>query len=615
MYNARLDYPVNENWIMDMANAIAHRGPDEMSCFVEGNVGLGIRRLSIVDVLNGHQPFFNANKSVVLICNGEIFNYRELRAELEAKGYTFTTHCDVEVLVHLYTEYGIAFLPRLNGQFAFAIFDKTNNCIFLARDQFGICPLFYTLLDGAVVFASEIKAITRHPLVKKAVNLEGLDQVLTFPGNVSPVTMFKDIFSLSPGHYMLITENKVSVEQYWDLIYPDEPGMYMKPESYYMEELEHLLLKSVKYRLNADVPIGFYLSGGLDSSLIGALMKSLTPHVNYPSFSIGFPSDKGMDERQYQQKMISHLKTDGYEILFDSAAVQNKLQQAVWASECALKESYNTCSLVLSEAVRDKGIKVILSGEGADEFFGGYVGYRFDQQRKQQIAEKDIEELLEEECRVKLWGDPDFFYEKNYYEFAGVKQHLYSEKLRNQFYQFDAVRNLVFNKERIKNRHVLHKRSYVDLKLRLSDHLIADHCDRAAYANSVEGRFPFLDVELIEFVKTIPPGLKLKGFTEKYILKSIAAKYIPESIINRQKFGFIAPGSPSLLQSNIEWINDLLSYEQVKRQGYFNPDTVEMLKNRYRQPGFALNLPFESDLLIVVITFNIFLDLFNMPSA
>lgn len=606
--------PVEEPLLVAMANAMVHRGPDELSTYIDGQLGFGFRRLSIVDLLHGHQPFFSADGSVVLICNGEIFNYKTLRAELQAKGYQFTTNCDIEVIVHLYAAYGTDFLNRLNGQFAFAIYDKKQQSLFLARDQFGICPLFYTFFEGIFLFASEIKAILQHPRVKREVNPEGLDQVLTFPGPVSPVTLFKNISSLPPGHSMIVKDGKIHLQQYWDLTYPEEPAAASLQESYYIEKLEDLLLRSVQYRLNADVPVGFYLSGGLDSSLIGALMKAIDPGHHFPAFSIGFPADHDMNERIYQQLMVNHLQAESTEIMFDSKEVETSLKQAVLTAECALKESYNTCSLALSKAVNRKGIKVILSGEGADELFGGYVGYRFDKQRIPNTAIKDLETALEDECRSRLWGDPDFFYEKDYYEFSGVKSGLYSKKLREQFPSFDAVQHLVFNKARIKNRHILHKRSYVDLKLRLSDHLIADHCDRVTMAHSVEGRFPFLDIDLVEFIATIPPGLKLKGLVEKYILKKLARKYIPDTIIDRQKFGFVAPGSPGLLRNNSEWINDLLSYDRIKRQGFFDPDVVESLKKKYRTAGFTLNLPFDSDLLIVIITFNIFLELFDMPS-
>ncbi|MBB6131862.1 asparagine synthase (glutamine-hydrolyzing) [Mucilaginibacter lappiensis] len=604
---------IDESLIISMANEMTHRGPDELSTYIDGSLAFGFRRLSIIDLSHGHQPFYNHDKSIILICNGEIYNYKELRRELELKGYGFQTNCDVEVIIHLYTEYGCDFLNKLNGQFAFAIYDKQKNCVFCARDHFGICPFFYTIADETLIFASEIKAILKHPKVKREVDLEGLDQILTFPGPVSPKTLFKNICSLPPGNSLIFKNDNVTVSEYWDLIYPEKALLDTKPEKYYLEKLEDLLIKSVRYRLNADVPIGFYLSGGLDSSLIGALMKSINPNVPYPSFSIGFPFDKDMNEHSFQRIMSDYLNLPNTEIKFDSGQVEQNLKQAVYASESALKESYNTCSLALSECVQKSGLKVILSGEGADELFGGYVGYRFDKQRVLHQDFKTLEEQLEDETRYELWGDRDFFYEKNYYEFEEIKQSLYSENVRQKFGSFSATKNLKINHGRIKNRDILHQRSYIDLKLRLSDHLISDHCDRVTYANSVEGRFPFLDIELVEFVKEIPPDLKLKGLNEKYLLKELARKYLPKTIVDRQKFGFIAPGSPSLIDGSIDWINQLLSYDQIKKQGYFNPDAIENLKKRYLKNGFKLNLPYESDLLIVVLTFNIFLEVFNMP--
>ncbi|NML37859.1 asparagine synthase (glutamine-hydrolyzing) [Chitinophaga sp. G-6-1-13] len=605
---------ITEAVLEKMTGMLHHRGPDDVSYYYGNGVGLGFKRLSIIDVHHGRQPFISEDKQVALICNGEIYNHRELRRELEQKGYRFTTHCDVEVILYLYLQYGHDFIDRLNGQFAFCIFDGRNRSVFLARDQFGICPLFYTQVKDTFVFGSEIKAILQHPEVKRDVNLEGLDQVFSFPGLVSPATMFKDICSLPPGHYLLIEDGKTSITQYWDLIYPEQQATTHASESYYREKLEELLIRAVKYRMNADVPIGFYLSGGLDSSLVGGIMKAVAPDGGYPAFSIGFPGNNDMNESTYQQQVAKHLGVTMHEILFDPSEVESRLKSAVWSSECALKESYNTCSLALSQAVNQKGIRVVLSGEGADELFGGYVGYKFDKQRVINTGNKELEEQLEDEYRFKLWGDKDFFYEKNYYEFSDTKRNIYSRTLRERFRSFDAVSTLQFNKERVRNRHVLHKRSYIDLKLRLSDHLIADHCDRMTYANSVEGRFPFLDIDLVEFARTIPPDLKLNGLNEKYILKEIARKYIPGQIIDRQKFGFIAPGSPDLIRQRIEWIDDMLSYERIKKQGYFDPDTVEALRKIYSASDFRLNLPYESDLLIVVLTFNILLELFDLPN-
>jgi asparagine synthase (glutamine-hydrolysing) len=616
VFNMHSNRPVVREELAAMAEAIRHRGPDEASLHVEEYAGFGFRRLSIIDVANGQQPFYSEDHSIVMICNGEIYNYRELRNELKAKGYQFRTNCDVEVIVHLYHAYGTDFISRLNGQFAFALLDKNNRSLLLARDQFGICPLFFTVADGVLVFGSEVKAILEHGLVKREVDLTALDQVLSLPGMVSPTTMFKNIESLKPGHYLQVRGGIVRRVQYWDLEYPLAGDPYAaRTEASYAEQLEELLLRSVQRRLNADVPVGFYLSGGLDSSLIGALMKHLTPAVNYPSFSIRFPnlSDKQMDESCHQRVMARHLHSVHHEIEFDAEDIHRKLGEAVRHGECALRESYNTCSLALSRAAHDQQIKVVLSGEGADELFGGYVGYRLDTQRNDDTRFFDPDRAREIRIRQKLWGDPDFFYEQDFYGFEETKKALYSARVNEQYPHFNYGNRLEIDVGKLADRHVFHKRSYLDVKLRLSDHLIADHCDRVTYANSVEGRYPFLDTELVDFVRMIPPGLKLNGIVEKYILKEVARKYVPASIVNRQKFGFVAPGSPQLLRKDIGWINDLLSYETIRRQGYFDADAIERVKKLYKGPHFALNLPFENDLLMVVLTFNLFLQIFGMP--
>jgi len=287
----------------------------------------------------------------------------------------------------------------------------------------------------------------------------------------------------------------------------------------------------------------------------------------------------------------------------------------IYHSECPVKETYNTCSLALSAAAQSNGVRVVLNGEGADEMFAGYEGYRFDQFRiKNGRKLDDLETMLEDEVREKLWGDKDLFYEKDQLAFRETKQALYSAQLNEAFEEFDCLNFPLVNTDRLRGRHFVHQRSYLDFKLRLAAHLIADHGDRMAMANSVEARYPFLDIDLIEFSRHIPPDLKLHGFTEKYVLRKVAEGLVPRSVTQRQKFGFHAPGSPYLLQQGVEWINDLLSYERIKRQGYFNPEVVERLKAKYSKPGFKLNLPLEDDFLIVVITFSLFCEIFNMPT-
>ena len=611
--NLRHERPAERELLGRMSRKLIHRGPDSDGFFADGSVGLGFRRLSIIDLAGGSQPIFSEDNSVVLMCNGEIYNYRELRRELKQKGHVFRTNTDVEALLHLYEEEGTGFLNKVNGQFAFVIYDRKDRSLFLARDHFGVNPLYYTISDGTLIFASEIKSILEHPLVTREVDLTGLDQILSFPGVVSPRTMFKGIESLKSGHYISVKNGNVSVREYWDLDYPKTGELaYDKPESYYVDGLRDLLEQSVKYRLQADVPVGFYLSGGMDSSLIAAFIRRVSGNVERHSFSISF-EDKEICESVYQRKMADFVESVHHEIAFDWSQISERLPEMIYHCECPVKETFNTCSLALSASAKRAGITVVLAGEGADELFAGYVGYRFDQLGLRNAKWDDYETLLEEELRERLWGDRDLFYEVDQYPLREVKGALYSSQVHKRFDDFECLNFELVNKARLRDRHFIHQRSYLDFKLRLSDHLLSEHGDRMALANSVEARYPFLDVNLVEFARTIPPDLKLKGFTEKYIVKKIAEDMIPNEIINREKFGFRAPGSPYLLQQNIEWINDLLSYERIKRQGYFNADMIERLKAQYSRPGAKLHPHLESDLLMIVLTFGIFLDSFMMP--
>lgn len=612
--DTRGERQANQEVLSRMTSSLVHRGPDSDGYLLEETIGLGFRRLSIIDLAGGDQPIFNEDRSVVLLCNGEIYNYCELRNELMQKGHSFRTNCDVEVLLHLYEEEGTSFLNRLNGQFAFVIYDRNKKLLFLARDHFGINPLYYTMADGVFIFGSEIKAILEHPLVERAVDLTGLDQVLSFPGLVSPRTMFKNIKSLKSGHYMTLVDGNLRVSEYWDLDYPLKGETAAeRPESFYVDELKELFTKSVGYRLQADVPVGFYLSGGLDSSLIGAMINKISPSVQRHSFSIGF-TEREMNESKYQQMMAQHVDSIHHEIIFGWTEISQRMADMIYHCECPVKESYNTCSMALSEAAKRNGVPVILTGEGADELFAGYVGYRWDQSGVRETKKYDLETLLEDEIREKLWGDKNLFYETDQHAFREVKTALYSEGAEELYDDFDCLNFELVNKEKLQGRDFIHQRSYLDFKLRLSDHLISDHGDRMALANSIEARYPFLDIGLINFSRQIPPHLKLNQFTEKYILKKVAEDLLPQGIVKREKFGFHAPGSPYLLQQKLEWVFDILSYERIKRQGYFNPDTVEALKRNYSREGFKLNLPFESDLLMIVLTFGIFLDTFKMPS-
>jgi len=604
---------VEERILHKMTDAILHRGPDSGGFVVTQDAGIGFRRLSIIDLQTGNQPLLNEDESLVLTCNGEIYNYPALRRELLQRGHAFRTKTDVEVLIHQYEEDGPAFLNSINGQFALAIYSHKNRSLFLARDQFGICPLYYTVIDGLLIYASEIKAILEHPLVPREVDLTGLDQVLSLPGTIGPRTMFRGVHSLPPGHYLVAKDGNLKVTEYWDLDYPIlSEANQERSEEYYADTLRNLLEQSVRYRLQADVPVGFFLSGGLDSSLIAAMIRRVSPATQRHSFSICF-TDERICESKYQRLMSQSVNSIHHEITFNEDDIATRLNDVVYHAESPLKETYNTASLALSRRTRETGVTVVLNGEGSDELFAGYVGYRFDKHRGE-TRKQDLDTFFGDEIRERLWGDQNLYYEKDEYAFREVKSMLYAKDLSERLDEFECSNFPVVNRERIRGRHPVHKRSYLDFKLRLAGHLIADHGDRMAMANSIEARYPFLDINLVEFCRHIPPDLKLKGFTEKSILKKAAEDLIPPEIIRREKFGFVAPGTPALLQQKIEWVYDVLSYDRIKRMGYFNPDTVELLKSKYSQPGYRINPALEDDLLIVVLTFGLMQDSFNLSA-
>jgi asparagine synthase (glutamine-hydrolysing) len=437
--------------------------------------------------------------------------------------------------------------------------------------------------------------------------------VLTLPGPVSPRTLFAGVESLPAGQYLRVTEDSCERRPYWDLEYPEraDADRFEAPD---FDDLDARLHAAVADRLQADVPVGFYLSGGLDSSLIAAMIHDVDRTNSAGrarhAFSVTFPLPE-IDERRHQALMVRRLAAHHHTRSFDVDDLESRLCQMVRHAETPLKESYNGCSLVLSHLAHEHDVKVVLTGEGADELFAGYVGYRLDRQHVDDDG--DLDGLLEREVRAQLWGDEEFFYEKSYLRFREVKSAVYAPRLTSALRSFDCCEQPLVDPAKLRNRHPRHQRSYVDFKLRLADHLLADHGDRVAYANSVEARYPYLDINVIDWVRHASPEWLVHEGVEKYPLRRVAARYLPPAIFKREKFAFVAPSCAVLLRKNVEWVEDLLSYEHIKRAGYFNPDTVERLKEQYRQPGFDLNTTFDLDILMFVLTFEIFRKCFSIP--
>lgn len=594
IYNLYEKRPIDEKIIDKMLYAIRHRGPDGENKFINDRMALGFNRLSFLDLTGGMQPLFNETKEISMVCNGEIFNYQELRAGLIKKGHQFRTATDVEVILHLYEEYGTDFPKYLNGQFAIALYDGTKDTFYLVRDHIGICPLFYTIADGRVIFASEIKGILEYPGIERKLNLKAVDQLLNFPGVVSPNTFFDGISSLEAGHMLCIRPEQEPVnEEYWDLIYDSEEED--KGEAYYVERLRELFKESIKRRLIADVPIGFYVSGGLDSSLVACYIGKYLLD-SYYSFSAEIGSGD-LDESRFQKMVKECVQSRHYSVQVGEEEIWKHLSKVIYHAEGAVKESYDVAAFMLSELVSTSPAKAVLTGQGSDEFFCGYVGYMVDLFRNMQKNQMSSEEC---EINERMWGDPYFRYERNHADIRNIHLELYHPDIRGEHNKFAAWVNSPIDVNKVKNLSSPKRRSYIDYKLRLSDHLLTEHGDRMFFSHSIEGRHPFLDAELISFVKTIPDKYKLKGVNEKYILKKAGEGIVPEPILKRKKFPFQAPGMSALIKKADSI--PFLSEEYVKKYGIFDWNYVENLKKVYSQEGFQLMGAYEIDYLLIVMT-------------
>lgn len=596
----------NERHILEnMLRAVLHRGPDGSSILMMDEAAFGFNRLSFIDLHNGMQPIQNEDMTVSMICNGEIYNYQELRTELKNKGHSFRTKTDVEVMLHLYEECGMDFARRLNGQFAVALYDDKQKKLLLVRDQMGIAPLFYTTVNGKLVFASEIKAILQYPGVNRRLNLKAVDQLMNFPGVVSPNTFFEGIYSLRCGHMLCCRLNQeIEDIEYWDLIYPEE-DKDDKGEAYYIEELRELLKNAIARRLVADVPVGFYISGGLDSSMVACYIGRYMMDSCY-SFSAEMDSGE-LDESRFQRLICKCVDSTHYSARIAEKDLWENLGQVIYYAETGLKESYDVAAYLLSGLVRESPAKAVLTGQGSDELFSGYVGYMVDQFRGMQ---KDTMSAKECEINEKLWGDPYFRYERNHYKLRELHNRIYSKDVRGEAEKFSAIAESPINVERVKGLSSQKRRSYIDCKLRLSDHLLGEHGDRMFFSHSVEGRHPFLDMELLSFVLSIPDKYKLNGVNEKYILKKAGEGIVPDAVLKRKKFPFQAPGMSAMIKKScrIEFLEDSL----IKKYNIFDADYVNEMKNIYRQDNFKLMGAYEIDYLFIVMTVTMLCERFQL---
>lgn len=604
IFNYKNKSKIENDVIEKMLYAIRHRGPDGSWVKMLDNAALGFNRLSFIDLSGGMQPIQNEDEKITMICNGEIFNYKNLRDELMAKGHSFRTKTDVEVILHLYEEYGMDFPNHLNGQFAIALYDDKKKQLLLVRDHVGIAPLFYTVTDGKIVFASEVKGILEYPGVPRKLNMKAVDQLMNFPGIVSPTTFFDGIYSLECGHMLCIRQDEdVQNIEYWDVKY--EAREEDLGEAYYAETLREKLKDAISARLVADVPIGFYISGGLDSSVVACYIGKYLLN-SYYSFSAEIASGD-LDESRFQKIIHNYVSSEHYSTKVAEEEIWKHLSNVIYHAESAVKESYDVAAYLLSGLVQQSPAKAVLTGQGSDEFFYGYAGYMVDLFRNMQ---KDQMSKEEREVNERLWGDPYFRFERNHPEIRKMHTRIYSTNVRGEIDKFSAWASSPINVEHVKGLSSQKRRSYIDYKLRLSDHLLGEHGDRMFFSHSVEGRHPFLDVDLLSFVMNIPDKYKLKGTNEKYILKKATEGIVPEEILKRKKFPFQAPGMSAMVKEHRG--GEFLSDSMIKKYGVFDVDYVNEMKKVYSQNDFTLMGAYEIDYLMIVMTVTMLCEQFSL---
>lgn len=599
--------------IKNMAAVLRHRGPDGFGFYLDDKIGLAHARLSIIDLEGGAQPIYNENKSLCIVFNGEIFNFIELRDFLIDKGHSFSTRSDTEVIIHLYEEYGTECLKHLNGQFAFALWDKERESLFLARDRVGIRPLFYTIADGSFIFASEIKSLFMDSRVKREIDPFALDQIFTFWMTIPPRTSFRDILELPAGHYMVVKDGNIRINRYWDADFT--PDINVKTVDEYAEALRELLIDSTRLQLRADVPVGAYLSGGIDSSAITALINNYTDSP-LRTFSITF-TDKTYDESEYQQQMIACLGTDHTDLECTYSDIGRIFPGVVWHTEKPILRTAPAPLFLLSKHVRDSGYKVVLTGEGSDEILSGYDIFKEAKIRKflARYPDSRLRPLILKRLYPYMHNSPvrslkyaeTFFkadndgYPEEYFSHiprwattSKIKM-FFSDHLKDVLGDYDNMDELSkLVTDDIHEYDYLSQAQYLEIKTLLSGYLLSSQGDRVAMAHSVEGRFPFLDHRVIEFCCKLPPHIRMNVLKEKYILKESMKNLLPASIIKRTKQPYMAPDSKSFFCGETpDYVQELLSEKYLQDTGYFNPKTVSVLIKKSRQSpviGFKDNM-------------------------
>lgn len=609
-----------------MIHTLHHRGPDGYGFHVGDGVGLAHARLSIIDLATGQQPIHNERRTVWTVFNGEIFNYVELRQLLERQGHRFYTQSDTEVIVHLYEQHGDDFVSHLNGQFAIALWDAERRRLLLARDRTGIRPLFHTRAHGRLWFGSEIKALLAVLPQRATLDPTGLAQTLNYWGPVDPATVFEGIHSLPPGHVLTVDDGgRETLRRYWDWRFPAAADQTMASarrmfgsEEQAAAELRELLIDAVRLRLRADVPVGAYLSGGLDSSGIVALIRRFTD-TPVRTFSVAF-ADSEFDESAEQAAMVRHLATEHTTMHCSRRDIGMAFPQLIRHTETPILRTAAAPLMLLSARVRAEGYKVVLTGEGADEVFGGYDIFKEAKVRRFWARQP------KSRFRPRLLGRLYGYLENSPVGNAAFAQAFFGKGMEHidrpifahaprwatsqhalRFLSADMRASigdwqpLDGYEQRlpasIMSWHPLARDQYVEAKSLLAAYLLPAQGDRVAMANSIEGRFPYLDHRLIEFANRLPPSWKIRGLTEKYLLRRALDGLLPPDILHRTKQPYRAPDQSSFFFDGkpLDYVADLMSSERIRAAGYFDADATGRLFDKCRRGraiGFADNQAF-----------------------
>jgi len=581
--------PVFERELRDMCGAIAHRGPDDEGYYFGTGVGLGMRRLSIIDLASGRQPIRNEDGSVWVVFNGEIYNFRELRRELEGRGHLFSTHTDTETIVHLYEEYGKRCVDHMRGMFAFALWDERTRQLLLARDRVGIKPLYYAEIDGRIVFASELKAILQLTEVERKINWNAAAHLFTFLSTPSTDAIIDGVHKLEPGHLLSASPGRAPViERYWDLNF--EPD-YAREEGYFVERVRELLDESVRLHLISDVPLGAFLSGGIDSSSIVAAAAALTPEP-LRTFSIGF-GEPDYNELDHARVVAQAFGTDHHELTLGPDAL-DQMEDLAWYLDEPFGDSSAIPTYMVSKLASSK-LKVVLSGDGGDELFAGYDKYVVEQrERNRWSLPAPARSLLGAIGRtmphgmrgrnflrhIALTGAERYLDAGTFFRRDDMKQ-LFQPEVYELLAEYEPWR---INAECLEsgNRHWLSKLQGLDMKNYLPLDILTK-VDRMSMAHSIETRVPLLDHKLVEFAATIPPEMNLRGGTTKYVLKRAMRGILPDSIIDRPKRGFAVPLGYWFRGKLGAYVRDLLLGGSSRRRGFFNGSYIEKLVSRHER--------------------------------